>query len=133
MSLKDANELTPSVHLSAIIKNLSPADVTVDRIIVASPNYMQDLNEVLSSTSKEVIQSYLMWKVVQAYASRIEAAEIKPYTRFINELQGKVCTFRSDVFDELMIVGPRLCSRALENLRWSRRWGASMDFESFLC
>lgn len=91
MLLKDANSLTPAVHLSAIIKSLSPSDVTIERIIVASPSYMKDLKEVLTSTSTEVIQSYLMWKVVQAYASKIEANEIKPYTRFINELQGKVC------------------------------------------
>ena len=92
MSLKDADKLTPSVHLAAIIKSLSPSDITVDRIIVASPNYMKDLSEVLSSSSKEVIKSYLVWKVVQAYYSRTEADELKPYSRFINELQGKVCS-----------------------------------------
>ena len=90
MSLKEANKLAPSIHLEKIIKSLAPSDVTIDRIIVASPDYLKNLTDILSSTSKDVIQTYLIWKVIQAHASEIEADELKPYTRFVNELQGKV-------------------------------------------
>jgi endothelin-converting enzyme len=90
MSLKDANKLTPQIHLSKIINSLAPSDVTTDRLIMASPEYMKNLTDILSTTSKEIIQTYFLWKVIQAHASEIEADEIKPYTRFVNELQGKV-------------------------------------------
>ena len=90
MSLKDADELTPQINLASIINSLSPLDVETDRLIVASPSYMKNLTDILSSTSKEVLQTYFIWKTVQVFASVIEADETKPYSRFSNELQGKV-------------------------------------------
>lgn len=90
MALKAADKLTPAIHLSSIIKSLSPAKASVDRIIVGSPDYMTNLTVVLAETSKETLQVYLGWKVTQAYYSKVDAAELKPYARFVNELQGKV-------------------------------------------
>lgn len=90
MSLKDADKLTPQIHLLSMINNLAPSDVKTNRLIVMSPTYMTNLSSILSSTSKEVLQTYFIWKVVQAYSSVIEADELKPYSRFSNELQGKV-------------------------------------------
>ena len=90
MSLKDASSLAPQIHLESIIDNLAPPDFKTDRLIVMSPSYMKNLTSILSGTSKEVIQTYFIWKVVQAYSSVIEADEVKPYSRFYNELQGKV-------------------------------------------
>jgi endothelin-converting enzyme len=90
MSLKDADKLTPQIHLVSIIDNLAPSDVKTDRLIVMSPSYMKNLSDILSSTPKEVLQTYLIWKVVQAYSSVVEADELKPYSQFSNELQGKV-------------------------------------------
>jgi endothelin-converting enzyme len=89
MSLKDADKLTPGIHLSSIIKSLSPSDVKIDRIIIASPSYMGNLTDILAGTSKEVLQTYFIWKVIQSYASVVEADELKPYSRFRNEIQGK--------------------------------------------
>lgn len=90
MSLKEADSLSPQIHLSTIISSLTPSDYKTDRLIIASPTYMTNLSDVLSSTSKEVLQTYFMWKVIQAYASKIDADELKPYSQFVNELQGKV-------------------------------------------
>lgn len=90
MSLKDADELTPQIHLASIISALSPSDVKTNRIIVASPDYMQNLTGILSGATREVVQTYFIWKFVQSYASVIEADELRPYSRFRNELQGKV-------------------------------------------
>ncbi|PBP18292.1 Metalloproteases (zincins), catalytic [Diplocarpon rosae] len=89
MSLREANLLTPQIHLSSIIKGLEPADVKTDRIIIASPDYQKNLSSVLSNTPKEVLQTYFMWKAIQAFASVTEAEALAPYTRFQNELQGK--------------------------------------------
>ena len=90
MSLQDADALTPQIHLSNIIKELEPSDVKTDRIIVASPDYMRNLTKILSGTSKEVLQTFFSWKIIQAFASVTEADALVPYTRFISELQGKV-------------------------------------------
>ena len=90
MSLADADLLTPQIRLSKIITSLAPPDFKTNRIIVMSPQYMKALAIILSDTSKEVLQTYFLWKTIQAFASDIEADAIKPYTRFLNELQGKV-------------------------------------------
>jgi endothelin-converting enzyme len=90
MSLADADSLTPQIHLSKIIDNLAPSDFKTRRLIVMSPQYMKDLTSILNNTSKEVLQTYFLWKAVQAFSPDIEADAIKPYRRFANELQGKV-------------------------------------------
>lgn len=123
MSLKDADKLTPEIHLSKIIKGLSPSSVKPHRIIVTSPTYMKKLTELLSNSSREVLQTYFAWKVIQAYASVIEADELKPYSRFRNVLQGKVglepIKDRSDFLADIL-TGPRFHARTMENLRQSR-------------
>lgn len=90
MSLADADSLAPQIHLAKIITGLAPADFKPSRIIVMTPQYIEDLTSILNNTSKEVLQTYLRWKVIQAFSSDIEADAIKPYRQFANELQGKV-------------------------------------------
>lgn len=82
-----------------IIEELEPADVKTNRIIVASPSYQKKLTDILSSTSKEALQSYFMWKVIQAFASVVESDALLPYTKFVNELQGKVKLQTSSLVD----------------------------------
>lgn len=89
MPLEQADKLTPEIHLSKIIHSLVPADVRLDRLIVASPQYMHALSDILNTTPKEVIQTYFIWKLIQTFYSEIEADELKQYRQFINELQGK--------------------------------------------
>jgi endothelin-converting enzyme len=90
MFLKDADLLTPQIHLSTTISKLAPSTVDVDRLIVMAPQYMMALSAIISDTPKEVLQTYFMWKVIQAYALAVDAEELKPYVRFRNQLQGKV-------------------------------------------
>lgn len=90
MSLKDASLLTPQIQLSTTIKSFAPLGVKVDRVIVMAPEYLKSLSTIISDTPKEVLQTYFMWKVIQAYASAVEADELKPYSRFRNQIQGKV-------------------------------------------
>jgi endothelin-converting enzyme len=81
LSLKDATMLAPEVNLAKIINNLAPADVKTSRVIVKSPQYLRDLSKILSNTSRDILQTYFIWKVIQNYASVVEAEEIKPYSR----------------------------------------------------
>lgn len=89
MLLDAADKLTPVIHLASILKSLSPKGASNKRIIVGSPSYMTNLTVILAETPKSTIQIYLGWKVTQAYYSKVDAEELKPYSRFVNELQGK--------------------------------------------
>lgn len=133
MSLADAELLTPQIRLSKLINNLAPSDFKADRIIVAAPEYMKALENILSNTSKDVLQTYFLWKVIQAFASVIEADAIKPYTRFSNQLQGKVSASITSIFSMLNRLGPGIIARAVEDLRKPCRQRTWMDLESLLC
>jgi endothelin-converting enzyme len=90
MSLTDADSLTPQIHLSKVVNSLAPSGYKPSRLIVMTPQYMEDLASILNNTSKEVLQTYFLWKAIQAFSSDVEADAIKSYRRFANELQGKV-------------------------------------------
>lgn len=90
MSLKDTDALTPDLHISKLIESLSPTNVKTDRLIVMAPQYLKDLNKLISSTPKSVFNTYFQWKVIQAFYPYVEADALAPYRRFVNELQGKV-------------------------------------------
>ncbi|KAK0737918.1 endothelin-converting enzyme [Schizothecium vesticola] len=87
MSLGDASRLVPKVDLSHIISTL--ASQQVDRVIVTSPKYLEDLATILEETDPAVVQNYFIWKAVQAFHSYIDSPVSKPYEGFVNELAGK--------------------------------------------
>ena len=90
MALEDANKLAPEVDLKGLLHELAPKDVSIDRVIVMAPDYQSKLSSILKDTSSEVVMNYFLWKAIQSFSSYIEADELKPYKRFLNELAGKV-------------------------------------------
>ncbi|KAK0702357.1 hypothetical protein B0H67DRAFT_500455 [Lasiosphaeris hirsuta] len=88
MSLEDASALTPKINLTSIISDLS-AGQDVTRIIVTSPKYLKELQTILDDTEEAVLQSYFVWKTVQALYSYVDSPVVKPYKGFVNELAGK--------------------------------------------
>ncbi|KAF6826254.1 endothelin-converting enzyme [Colletotrichum plurivorum] len=89
MLIDEAAALTPEIELTAMIHDLSPEGFVVERVIVMAPKYMSELATILSGTDKEVIQDYFVWRAVQSFSSYVDADQIKPYRRFVNELAGK--------------------------------------------
>jgi len=59
-------------------------------MITQFPDFFANLSDIISSSGKDTVQTFLSWKIIQATAGRVEAPEIKPYTRFMNQLSGKV-------------------------------------------
>jgi endothelin-converting enzyme len=89
MGLNEAAALAPEVGLDHLINNLAPSGTDIKRVIVTSPSYLKALSDILSDTKEDVVRAYLAWKVIQSFASTIEADELKPYKRFENKLAGK--------------------------------------------
>lgn len=86
----DLGKINPALGLDSVIKALVPADYTVDTMLLTFPDFLADLSKVLSKTSKSTIQSYLIWSVITAFASSVEAPEVEPITRLSNVLAGRV-------------------------------------------
>ncbi|KAJ4991672.1 Endothelin-converting enzyme 1-like protein 1 [Stagonosporopsis vannaccii] len=89
MSLEDANKLALEIDLKGLLDELAPKGVGIDRVIVMAPEYQSKLSSILKETDSEVVMNYFVWKGVQSFSGYIDAEEVKPYRRFVNELAGK--------------------------------------------
>ncbi len=95
--MKTHNPMTPAelsrvlsdVDFEDIISELAPKGYSAHHVIVSSPSYLEDLSKIFDTTSRETLQRFLVWKVVQNYASRVEDPAVKPLKQFKNKLQGK--------------------------------------------
>jgi endothelin-converting enzyme len=85
----ELKQLVPQLSAEKIMLELAPPGYTAPYVIVSSPSYLQNLSEIVESTPKAMVQAYLVWKTVQAYASKVEDPVIEPLRRFWNELEGK--------------------------------------------
>ena len=59
-------------------------------MLVAFPEFLTKISDLVAETPKSVLQSYLIWKVIHDYAGAIDAPEVKPISRFNNVLSGRV-------------------------------------------
>lgn len=59
-------------------------------MLLAFPEFLTQMSDLVAGTPKRVLQSYLIWKVIRRYAGAIEAPEVKPISRFDNVLSGRV-------------------------------------------
>ncbi|MCJ1477383.1 hypothetical protein MMC13_006054 [Lambiella insularis] len=88
LSLELVRTMLPQILIPYLISSRTPG-FTPDKVLVASSSYLKTLSHVLSASTEETIQAYLVWKTVQGYAVYVESDAVKPLKRFNNELQGK--------------------------------------------
>jgi len=81
--------MLPQLSFQSIITDLAPSKYYPERLIVASPEYLQALSKLLDNTPNDVLQSYSMWKAIQGYAGAIDPDKVKPLLRLNNELRGQ--------------------------------------------
>lgn len=87
-SLKEADSYNPAISVKTIIDRFTDG-YEPPKIIVASPDYLKSLAKILESQRRDVVQAYLVWKLVQSYGTVVESDAVEPLRRFNNELQGK--------------------------------------------
>ncbi|KAJ9360622.1 endothelin-converting enzyme [Paecilomyces variotii] len=110
-TIKQTHSLLPEISFSDIISSLAPEGFQTDRLIVGSPSYMKDLSAILQETPRATIQSFLKWKVIQAFSTDVEDPILQPLREFNNRLQGKDPQAKEERW--------RKCVRAMDNgLPW---------------
>lgn len=87
-TLDEAEAYNPAISVKSIINDFADG-YKPSKIIVASSEYLEALSKILASKKRATIQSYLAWKVVQAYGGAVEDDALTPLRRFNNKLQGK--------------------------------------------
>jgi len=90
ISLNETAKLAPPFGLDYIITKMSPPSYSPDRTLTAFPDVITNISKVVMSTSKETLQTYFMWGIVDYFASTVRAAEIEPYRIWSNTLSGRV-------------------------------------------
>lgn len=90
MSLIDTAMLIPILGLDYVLPRLVPVNYNLDTMITSFPDFIANVSDILKTTSKDTIQAFLSWKVIQSTYTYVEATEIKPYVQFLNKLTGKV-------------------------------------------
>ncbi|KAI4592639.1 hypothetical protein KJ359_010541 [Pestalotiopsis sp. 9143b] len=82
-------ELAPALGYDKVVETLVPSNYTVNSLLVAFPEFLANVSQILSETSKATVQSYLIWNVISAHYGHVEGPEVQPISRFFNVLAGK--------------------------------------------
>jgi endothelin-converting enzyme len=98
MSLSDASKLAPVIGVDSIIKGLSPAGYSNDRVMASFLPNIQAISKALLSTSKETIQTYLMWRVIDQFSDNVYMPESATLRKLRRRIDGKVVS-RIDSLD----------------------------------
>lgn len=88
-TLEETEKLLPEISFSSIISALAPSGYKTERVIVGSPSYMKSLSSILGESSRETVQLFFKWKLIQSFANDIEDPKIRPFQEFKNKLDGK--------------------------------------------
>lgn len=75
------------IDVEAIIKHFSPNFIP-SSLIVAYPEYIKSVNVIIKETPRDIIQAYLIWKLIYALSSKVDQRSVKPIVEFKNMLQG---------------------------------------------
>jgi len=87
-TLEETEAYNPAISVKQVLHTFASGYVPA-KIIVGSPEYLKALSKILKSSSRETIKTFLVWKVVQSWASAVEDPAVQPSLRFKNKLQGK--------------------------------------------
>lgn len=94
-TVDEAEAYNPAISVKSIIDHFTNG-YKPSKIIVASPDYLRSLADILANETREVLRAYLVWKVVQSYGSVVEDDAVEPLRRFNNKLQGKEADAKSE-------------------------------------
>ena len=89
MTLVDIQFLLPQISIYLIMEKQTPEDYTPQKLIVGSLTYLKGLSDAIKETDHQTMIVYLVWKLVQTFAYRVESPSMEPLKRFNNVLQGK--------------------------------------------
>ncbi|KAF2970462.1 hypothetical protein GQX73_g3160 [Xylaria multiplex] len=89
VDVAEVGKIGPALGLDKVVKGLAPAEHTPDTMLLAFPEFLGNVSQIVSETPKSTIQTFLIWNLIVSYSSYVEAAEIEPLHRFNNILSGR--------------------------------------------
>ncbi|XXG97102.1 hypothetical protein Hte_003397 [Hypoxylon texense] len=89
VKIADVGKIGPAIGLDSVVKAVVPENYTAESMLLAFPEFLGNVSEIVSQTSKSTVQSYLIWHLIDMYSSYVEGPEVQPINRFSNTLSGK--------------------------------------------
>ncbi|KAI0441282.1 peptidase family M13 [Xylaria telfairii] len=89
VQVAEIGKIGPTLGLDKVVRGLAPADYTPDTMLLAFPEFLGNVSQIVSQTPKSTIQAFLIWNLVASYSSYVEAPEVEPVSRFNNVLAGR--------------------------------------------
>ena len=86
--IADVEALVPQMHMKSLVERQYPQYLP-NKIIVESPDYLRAVSRLLTESTRETIQAYLAWKIVQVHGPKIISEAVKPLLRLNNQLEGR--------------------------------------------
>ena len=86
--ISEVEALMTPIHMENLIKRQYPQYLP-NKIIVESPDYLRVVTKLLEENTRETIQAYFAWKIVQTHGPKIISDAVKPLQRFNNQLEGR--------------------------------------------
>ncbi|TGJ87311.1 hypothetical protein E0Z10_g1420 [Xylaria hypoxylon] len=89
VEVAEVGKIGPALGLDKVVKGLAPADHTPDTMLLAFPEFLGNVSQIVSKSPKSTIQAFLIWNLIVSYSSYVEATEVEPLNRFNNILSGR--------------------------------------------
>ncbi|KAI1753827.1 peptidase family M13 [Xylaria castorea] len=89
VQVAEVGKIGPTLGLDKVVRGLAPADYTPETMLLAFPEFLGNVSQIVSETPKSTIQAFLIWNLIASYSSYVEAPEVEPISRFNNVLAGR--------------------------------------------
>ncbi|GAW13144.1 hypothetical protein ANO14919_025220 [Xylariales sp. No.14919] len=89
VEVAEVGQVGPALGLDKVVRGLAPADHIPDTMLLAFPEFLGNVSQIVSNTPKSTIQTFLIWNLIVSYSSYVEATEVEPLNRFNNILAGR--------------------------------------------
>ncbi|KAK9453157.1 hypothetical protein V1511DRAFT_505797 [Dipodascopsis uninucleata] len=93
---RQVQEMFGALNIAHLVRSMTGSSELPSTIIVTYPKYLEDLNSVLSSTTRETLQTYFLWKATEVFASHLSESAASPVTEFRNKLRGIDSSVRTE-------------------------------------
>lgn len=78
LSLDEVAKLSPGLGYDRIIKALAPAPDAVGNVTVVHPSFLGNLSEMVSTAPRDIVQAYLVVKVVGSFLQDVKLPSLEP-------------------------------------------------------
>ncbi|KAI0878787.1 peptidase family M13 [Hypoxylon argillaceum] len=89
VQVSEVGKIGPVLGLDKVVRGLAPASYVPETMLLAFPEFLGNVSQIISKTPKSTIQTFLIWNLINSYSSYVEAPEVEPISRFNNILSGR--------------------------------------------